>query len=180
MFACRRFVYKRFCMKKGFTLIELLVVVLIIGVLSAVALPQYRKSVFKSQLVQVDTIMDTYKKVVSTHLLANGFGSSVRFTGSKGDADLKISGSAQKDYEECRNGVTWGVSCGSVQCQIVVTLFENAGANGCGGDGAQIGLILRTTDGNTWKSGVSAKNSPEAWKMQLSREWFKERGYETI
>ena len=65
---------KNFSMSRlgGFTLIELLVVVLIIGILSAVALPQYQMAVTKSRVATMLPLMRRWSDAAALFKVENG------------------------------------------------------------------------------------------------------------
>ena len=84
-------------MKKGFTLVELLVVVMILGILTAVAVPQYRRSVHRAEMMEGLTQGKTIYDSALRYKSVNG---SARTSFSQLDAGLPGTNMSGASFED--------------------------------------------------------------------------------
>ena len=85
-------------MNNGFTLIELLVVVLIIGILAAVAVPQYQKAVAKARAAEAISILKAITDAQEVYFLTNG-----DYTNTIEDLDVTVEEPGKYYTFECLN-----------------------------------------------------------------------------
>ena len=129
--------------QKAFTLIELLVVVLIIGILAAVALPQYQNAVEKAYFTEAVVQVKALGNAEKVYFLANDEYTrkwddlDISFQGSIGDADYRLDqknwflslenaisknyvhAARQKDYQDGRWYILYYLPTDTMYCRAL-------------------------------------------------------------
>ncbi len=117
--------YAGYSGRTGFTLIELLVVVLIIGLLAAVALPQYQKAVAKSRLSGMVQFVTDMQRAIDIYVLEHGF-EDINFQSHPEVLDIGLATSINKWCGDNEFGsFNCALSCSAVDSDCSVSIAAN-------------------------------------------------------
>ena len=125
---------KKLKSKKGFTLIELMVVIVIIGILVAIALPNFISAQDRAKLASVKSNMHTFQTIAETYAVDWGglYAGRIAAIGTGGGADLVTEANLKKYMKDFKNPFTAQSGAGlsympNSPAAVVETVGINAG-----------------------------------------------------
>lgn len=143
-------------MKKGFTLIELLVVVLIIGILSAVALPQYEKAVEKSRSAEALSLLKSIHQAQKIYFMQTG-----THTSKLDDLDITLSGAADQDMGS-------GITGKKTKYFVYYTNFDSNASTGLGA------RRIDADKGTLYAFNIGESGRDDLWRCCYMQEKYKD------
>ena len=141
-------------MQKAFTLIELLVVVLIIGILAAIALPQYQKAVMRTRYATLKNLTRSIADAEELYYLANN-----KYSLDFEELDVQMPGGKLNTSTKKQYDYNWG-SCGLVDGDRSYVQCSNNLIN------MSFQIRFKHSLGNPGKHSCLARGSSESTSLQ--------------
>ena len=168
---------------QAFTLIEVLIVVLIIAILAAIAVPQYKKAVIKSKLAQVDVGITTAIKNIDLYLNTNGYpasnGAIRRFTGRQSIADIKMPGDCDSDLGYCKTNVGgFSADCRKSNDKAQCLIYYTSAKTISGTYSYDVTFYMVKNEGeDIWYFDSMSGLSKYDYVIKILCQWAREKGY---